>query len=71
MQRTGRGCVRELPDDVADPKPDYLTGGVASCPELIGMASAFLPGPVAMECVFHNGILVTVNWIAGPEVAAK
>ena len=38
----------ELPDDVADPKPDYLTGGVASCPELIGMTSAFVPGPVAI-----------------------
>jgi hypothetical protein len=34
-------------------------------------AKGVTPGPVAMECVFHNGILVTVNWIAGPEVAAK
>jgi hypothetical protein len=36
-----------------------------------GSAKGVKPGPVAMECVFHNGILVTVNWIAGPEVAAK
>src|ERR1700730_8560436 len=48
VQRTGRCCVRELPDDVADPKPDYLAGGVASCPELVGMTSAFAPGPVAI-----------------------
>jgi hypothetical protein len=48
VQRTRRCRVRELPDYVADPKPDYLAGGVASCPELIGMTSAFLPGPVAI-----------------------
>ncbi len=29
------------------------------------------PGPVAMECVFHDGILVAVNWIAGPEAEAR
>src|SRR4029077_20286140 len=48
VRRTGRCRVRELPDDVANPKPDYLAGGVASCPELIGMTSAFLSGPVAI-----------------------
>jgi NADPH-dependent 2,4-dienoyl-CoA reductase/sulfur reductase-like enzyme len=46
VQRSGRCRVRELPDYVANPKPDHLAGGVASCPELIGMTGAFLPGPV-------------------------
>jgi hypothetical protein len=36
-----------------------------------GTVKGKTPGPVAMECVFHNGILVAVTWIAGPEVAAK
>jgi hypothetical protein len=36
-----------------------------------GTSKGVKPGPVAMECLFHNGILVTVTWIAGPEVAAK
>src|SRR5947209_19198221 len=48
VQRPGRCRVRELPDYVADPKPDYLAGGVASCPELISMTSAFLPGLVTV-----------------------
>jgi phytoene dehydrogenase-like protein len=34
------------PITVANPKPDHLAGGVASCLELIGMTGAFLPGPV-------------------------
>ena len=28
------------------------------------------PGPVAMQCVFHDGVLVQLSWIAGPEAEA-
>src|SRR6266851_2967409 len=48
VEWSGRCCVREQPDYVANPKPDYLAGGVASCPELIGMTGGFLPGSVAI-----------------------
>lgn len=24
-------------------------------------------GPVAMECLFHDGVLVQLSWLAGPE----
>lgn len=27
------------------------------------------PVPVAMECVFHEGVLVSIRWLAGPEAA--
>ena len=29
------------------------------------------PGPVAMECVFHHGVLVQLSWTAGPEAEAS
>jgi hypothetical protein len=29
------------------------------------------PGPVAMRCVFHDGVLVQLSWIAGPEAEAS
>jgi hypothetical protein len=29
------------------------------------------PGPVAMQCVFHDGVLVQLSWIAGPEAEAS
>jgi hypothetical protein len=29
------------------------------------------PGSVAMECVFHHGVLVQVSWTAGPEAEAS
>jgi hypothetical protein len=29
------------------------------------------PGPVAMECVFHHGVLVQLSWLAGPEAEAS
>jgi hypothetical protein len=29
------------------------------------------PGPVAMECVFHRGVLVQLSWTAGPEADAS
>jgi hypothetical protein len=28
------------------------------------------PGPVAMQCLFHDGVLVQLSWIAGPEAEA-
>jgi hypothetical protein len=27
------------------------------------------PGPVAMECTFHDGVLVGIRWLAGLEAA--
>ena len=70
MQRTGRRCVRELSDDVANPKPDYLAGGVASCPELIGMTSAFLPGfvTVAFEHQVRDAPDVDLWYHAGKAI---
>ena len=29
------------------------------------------PGSVAMECVFHHGVLVQLSWTAGPEAEAS
>jgi hypothetical protein len=34
-----------------------------------GSAQGERPGPVAMECVFHDDILVSIRWLAGPEAA--
>jgi hypothetical protein len=34
-----------------------------------GTAKSQKPGPVAMECVFHNGVLVSIRWLGGQEAA--
>ncbi len=34
-----------------------------------GQVKGEKPGPVAMECVFHDGILASIRWRAGQEAA--